>query len=98
MQAENNTININKKHENYKPINHHDGDLPLLHPGMGTERQALQHGQSALEQPRHAGVPGQERIHLDSHPQRFEQLRWLPYQRNKEGYVKFFRSQQQLHQ
>ena len=98
MQAENNTININKKHENYKPINHHDGDLPLLHPGMGTERQALQHGQSALEQPRHAGVPGQERILLDSHPQRFEQLRWLPYQRNKEEYVKFFRSQQQLHQ
>ena len=51
-----------------------------------------------LSRPRHAGVPGQERIHLDSHPQRFEQLRWLPYQRNKEGYVKFFRSQQQLHQ
>ena len=41
LQPENNTININKKHENYKPINHHDDDLPLLHPGMGTERQTL---------------------------------------------------------
>ena len=32
---------VNKEHENYKPINHHDDDLPLLHPGMGTERQTL---------------------------------------------------------
>ena len=37
-------------------------------------------------------------VFQDSHPQRFEQLRSLPHQRNKEGYVKFFRSQQQLHQ
>ena len=93
LQTENKTIIIIQEHEIYEPINHHDDALPLLHPGMVTERQTFQHRQSALEQPRYAGVPGQERIHLDSHPQWLEHLRWLPHHRNEEGYVQFSGSQ-----
>ena len=64
----------------------------------GAKRKTFQHRHTVVEQPRNAGLPRYEWLHLDSHSQWSERVRRLPLRREEKGREQQAFAQHQLYQ